>query len=276
MDLYTKTSYALSEELTLRYSTSFSKSTRLFTPDVRLHVFAIYGLVRIADEIVDTYAGVDAAQQLDNLEKETKHAIKMGYSANPLVHAFATTSASFQFDQSLIRAFFTSMRMDLTKRTYTQKEYDTYIYGSAEVIGLMCLALFTHGNAKAYAKLAPAARALGAAYQKVNFLRDFAEDYTQRERVYFPGVSFESFNDDIKDAIVHDIYEQFHIAERDLHQLPKTARTAVETSIVYYKALLTKLEATPASTIKSTRIRIPNHQKMWLALTKRQSLRGNQ
>ena len=153
MDLYTKTSYELSRTLTVRYSTSFSKSSQLFDASIRKHIFAIYGLVRIADEIVDTYQGKDSEALLDALESDTYAAIKVGYSTNPIIHAFADTFRTFDIDKSLIKAFFKSMRTDIAQTTFTQKQYETYIYGSAEVIGLMCLKVFVHGDADEYKHL---------------------------------------------------------------------------------------------------------------------------
>lgn len=264
MDLYTTTSYALSRQLTLRYSTSFSTSSKLFSTDIRQHIFAIYGLVRIADEIVDTYEGVNKATVLSSLESEVHASIETGYSANPIVHAFADTVRKFTIPSAYIKAFFKSMRMDLHKKTFTQKEYETYIYGSAEVIGLMCLKVFTYQDTAQFSVLEPAAKALGAAYQKVNFLRDIASDYSERGRVYFPGVSIGSFNDQAKTKIIKDIQKDFDSAQPALKKLPKNASKAVSLSVAYYTQLLKQLEQASAQTIKSSRVRVPDSVKLKL------------
>lgn len=264
MDLYTQTSYELSRALTLRYSTSFSASTELFDKSIRAHIFAIYGLVRIADEIVDTYDGSDKKKRLDDIESETYAAIQSGYSTNPIVHSFAQTARIFAISDSLIKPFFASMRMDLTPQHYTEKTYKKYIYGSAEVIGLMCLRVFTDGNDKEYDLLAQGAMALGAAYQKVNFLRDIASDFNDRQRVYFPGVSFDSFTDQVKNTIIIDIERDFEKGYASIVNLPPTASRAVELSYNYYYELLKKLKVTPAATLKQQRVRVSNFRKLVL------------
>lgn len=264
MELYTNTSYELSRILTLRYSTSFGSSTKLFTPRIQPHIFAIYGLVRIADEIVDTYSGKDQLKQLNQLEKETYTAIKIGYSTNPIVHAFALTAKKYGITKTLIAPFFASMRMDLKPQRYTKKLYEKYIYGSAEVIGLMCLKVFVEGDREEYSALEAGARALGSAYQKVNFLRDIASDYQERQRVYFPGVSYDSFDETSKQQILEDIKKDFLAARQSVDDLPKTARKAVKLSYSYYFELVKKLEATSAKTIKERRVRVPTMKKLYL------------
>ncbi len=266
MELYTKTSYEISRTLTLRYSTSFGKSTKLFPKTMQPHIFAIYGLVRVADEIVDTYTGDHQEALLDELEQDAYRALKVQYSANPLVHAFAVTAKQFNIDDSLIQPFFRSMRLDLAPRTYTQKLYEEYIYGSAEVIGLMCLKVFVHGDESAYARLSPGASALGAAYQKVNFLCDIASDYYDRGRMYFPEIKFETFDEAQKRAVVADIEADFLAAESSIRDLPKSSRAAVGLSHAYYLELLKKLKATPIETIKKSRIRVPAGKKAALGL----------
>jgi phytoene synthase len=262
MELYTKTSYQLARTLTLNYSTSFGKSSKLFSKDIRNHIYAVYGLVRVADEIVDTYQGKDMAQLLDELEAHTLLSLKTGFSPNPLVHAFAITAQKHGIKKELIQPFFKSMQMDLESRDYTQKEYETYIYGSAEVIGLMCLKVFC--DEKQYTKLEDGARALGSAYQKVNFLRDIKSDYEERGRVYFPGISFDSFNDLQKSAIIADIKKDFKKAQTSITKLPNNSKKAVSLSFSYYSELLKKLENTSADTIKETRIRVSRPKKLQL------------
>lgn len=268
MELYTSTSYQLSRQLTLRYSTSFSKSSELFATRIRPHIFAIYGLVRIADEIVDTYQGKKTATLLDALEQETYAAIQLRYSTNPIVHAFAHTAAKYGINKSIIAPFFESMRMDLKKKRFNQKEYERYIYGSAEVIGLMCLRVFVEGNTHAYKKLEVGAKALGSAYQKVNFLRDMASDFSDRGRVYFPAVTYDAFSDTQKQAIVTDIRHDFETARQYLNQLPKTARKAVRLSYSYYSELLRILDRASVDTIKQRRLRVSAARKAALYIKK--------
>lgn len=266
MELYTRTSYELCERLTLAYSTSFGRSSKLLPTDTRRNIYAIYGLVRIADEIVDTYNGQNKAELLDLLEDDVYGAIKIGYSANPIVHAYANTVRRYEIDTTLITAFFDSMRMDLTKQTYDQSSYEQYIYGSAEVVGLMCLEVFCGGDKTQVAALSTGARSLGSAYQKVNFLRDFASDFHDRGRVYFPGVQFDSFDDTIKQRVIDDINHDFAIAAPAIDQLPIAARRAVALSYVYYRELTNKLAHTPADTIKTTRVRVSGPKKLLLLL----------
>jgi len=268
MELYTKTSYKLARTVTLDYSTSFSKSSQLFSADIRDHIYAIYGLVRVADEIVDTYKGKDMAQILKDLETETLQSLKTGFSPNPLVHAFVTTAKRFNIGSDLIKPFFKSMDMDIESKTYTPKLYADYIYGSAEVIGLMCLKVFCDDE-KQYKKLEPGARALGAAYQKVNFLRDIKADYDERGRVYFPDVTYETFDDHHKEAIVKDIKKDFKKAQVAVAELPANSRQAVALSFAYYSELLNKLEQTSAEKIKAGRIRVNNTKKLQLLVKTR-------
>jgi len=265
MELYTKSAYKLSRDLTRAYSTSFSASIRLFSPDLRYHISAIYGLVRIADEIVDTYTGVDKRQLLDDLERETKAAIKRGYSTNPIVHSFAVTAKQYKITNDLIVAFFKSMRLDLSPKYFTQALYETYIYGSAEVIGLMSLKVFTNDEAL-YKKLEKGAARLGAGYQKVNFLRDINDDANVLGRWYFPNSSYETFTDKTKQSIIKDIEKDFAAGERSALKLPESSRKAVLLSIAYYRALLVKIANTPAETLKLQRIRINNAHKSTLFL----------
>ena len=260
MDLYTATSYKTSKLVTNAYSTSFGLSIRLFEPALRPHIYAIYGLVRISDEIVDTYTGSDQRELLDTLEAETKRAIKSDYSTNPIVHAFAQTARQFKITDTLITPFFKSMRMDLTPQTYDQKKYETYIYGSAEVVGLMCLKLFVTSNEE-YAFFEPAAKRLGAAYQKVNFLRDIAADADDLGRWYFPASSKETFDEKTKAAIIHDIEQDFLAAKSGIDTLPESSRKAVALSYQYYTSLLNKIKLTPPRELLRKRVRLNDAQK---------------
>lgn len=269
MDDYTRAAMQLSARFTHLYSTSFSSASKLFDASIRPHIYAIYGLVRVADEIVDTYKGNDQAALLVDLETETYAALQRGYSSNPLVHAFAVTTRQYGIDEELIGPFFASMRMDLEPRTYDQQAYDLYIYGSAEVIGLMCLKVFVDNNSAQYEQLMSGARRLGAAYQKVNFLRDIAADHNELGRFYFPGLTFESLDDTTKQAIVTDIQDDFTAAKPYVRQLPASARKAVLLSYRYYDALLATLAATPVATIKQQRISVPRTKKLQLLLATR-------
>ncbi len=268
MEFYTETSYKLARQMTLRYSSSFGKSSKLFSKEIRNHIYAIYGLTRVADEIVDTYKGKDAAHLLKELEAHTFQALKTGFSPNPLVHAFATTAKRYQIGRELIRPFFKSMQMDLKPREYNQRLYQTYIFGSAEVIGLMCLKVFCDDKHR-YRQLEAPAKALGSAYQKVNFLRDIKADYEERGRVYFPGIHFDKFNDRQKTIIIKDIKKDFKKAQPAITALPKSARTAVAISYAFYSELLHKLENTPAEKIKAGRVRVGSRKKAGLFITTR-------
>ncbi|MBC7459464.1 squalene/phytoene synthase family protein [Candidatus Saccharibacteria bacterium] len=255
-----KASYKACQLITTSYSTSFGLSITLFDSVLRPHIYAIYGLVRIADEIVDTYTGPDRRQLLDDLEAQTKAAITSGYSTNPIVHSFALTARQYDIGFGLISPFFKSMRMDITPKTFDQKLYDNYIYGSAEVVGLMCLKVFT-ADKKLYESLAGGAGKLGAAYQKVNFLRDIAADAEGLGRWYFPISSYADFDEKTKSLITKDIEEDFAAAKKAIIDLPASSRKAVELSYVYYSQLLKKIKATPAKTLRLKRIRINNVQK---------------
>jgi phytoene synthase len=268
MEQYTATSYSLARLLTLEYSTSFGQSSKLFSDDIRRHIYAIYGLVRVADEVVDTYKGTDALELITELETHTLKSLKTGFSPNPLVHAFVTTAQRYGIGRDLITPFFKSMRMDLTPQTYTQAVYETYIYGSAEVIGLMCLKVFCDDETQ-YAKLESGAKALGSAYQKVNFLRDMKSDFEERGRVYFPEINYAEFNDRQKDLVIKDIKKDFKKAQTAIPKLPDNARTAVAISFAYYSELLAKLERTSADKIKASRVRVSAPKKLQLFVTAR-------
>ena len=263
MEQYTKISYRIARTVTLDYSTSFGQSSKLFSSTIRPHIYAIYGLVRVADETVDTYEGKDRAHVIKELEAHTMQSLKSGFSPNPLVHAFVTTAKRYGIGRELIRPFFKSMRMDLKPRTFTPHLYSVYIYGSAEVIGLMCLKVFCDDPVK-YKQLESQACALGSAYQKVNFLRDIKSDYEERGRTYFPGIQFDTFSDKQKAHIIKDIQKDFAKAKPAIALIPKNARTAVAISFAYYSELLKKLENTPTETIKAGRIRIPAAKKLQL------------
>ncbi len=262
MDLYNTASAATAKLFTEKYSTSFQLASRLFDKTIRPDIYNVYGLVRIADEIVDTYHGKDAKILLDDLETEVYAAIGRGYSVNPIVHAFQITANSSGITQELIKPFFASMRTDLGAVRLNQKQYHDYIYGSAEVVGLMCLKVFVNGDSKRYEQLKPGAQRLGSAYQKVNFLRDFAHDSQVLNRSYFPAVDYKTFNDAAKAKIIKDIEADFAAAEPYVKKLPQNARAAVATSYRYYSELLKALQSASANDIKTNRIRLPNAKKL--------------
>ncbi len=266
MDLYLRTSQASSQLFTNAYSSSFGLASRLFSKQVRVHIYTIYGLTRIADEIVDTYKGPQAREILNQLEAETYQAIKRGYSANPIIHAFQATANQFGITKTLLQPFFQSMRSDLTIKKLDQAEYETYIYGSAEVVGLMCLRVFCSGRDAQYNRLKAGAAKLGSAYQKVNFLRDLHADHAELGRCYFPGVTFKTLDEAAKKTITQDIRADFAEALPAIQKLPAGSKRAVMASYRYYMALLTKLEATPIEIIKKRRIRINNARKVMLLI----------
>jgi phytoene synthase len=271
VDQYTATSYKISKLVTNAYSTSFGLSIRLFESSLRPHVYAVYALVRIADEIVDTHTGTDQRELLDNLENETKRALTSGYSTNPVVHAFTHTARLYEITDALLAPFFKSMRMDLTPQKFDQKKYEDYIFGSAEVVGLMCLKIFTNEK-KQYNSLEKAAKKLGAAYQKVNFLRDIAADADVLGRWYFPISSKEAFDEKAKNTIIKDIENDFAAAKKAIEKLPPSSRKAVTLSYDYYLGLLKKIKQTSAADLMKKRIRINNPRK--LALLVQTSLTG--
>lgn len=247
-------------------------SSRLFGGSIRQHIYAIYGLVRIADEVVDTYTGKDKAERLDDLQQETTRAMADGYSTNPIVHAFALTARKYKIGDALLAPFFASMRTDVAQTTFTTQQYEDYIYGSAEVVGLMCLRVFVDGDDEHFALLREGACALGSAYQKVNFLRDIKADHDALGRVYFPGVSYREFNDEQKTRIIADIERDFSRAEDSMKRLPNNARAAVKASYYYYSALLHELKLLPAHTVLSRRVRVANWRKIALLLRARMGL----
>jgi len=266
MELYTKTSEKISKTLMHSYSTSFGWSTLLFPLSIRQHIYNIYGLVRIADEVVDCYNGKDQLEKLKSLEKETLDSIKTGYSSNPVVHSFAQTYRKFNIDKSFIKAFFQSMEMDTKSINYTDKLYRQYIYGSAEVIGLMCLAVFCDNDKKLFDNLRPGAQALGAAYQKINFLRDLGSDSRNLKRMYFPGVNINNISDADKDKIIKDINKDLILADKAIAKLPQSSYKATYLSRLYYSKLLEKISNKSIDQIINTRYRINNFIKIWLLL----------
>ena len=264
-DQFDSISYECSKLVTQRYSTSFSLGTRLLEDGVRMHIYNIYGFVRFADEIVDTFHGFDKELLLQKFEEDLAHALEHKISLNPILNSFQHSVHENNIQPDLIEAFLKSMRTDLHKQTYqTEKEYKEYIYGSADVVGLMCLQVFVKGDQKVYDKLKSAAMSLGSAFQKVNFLRDLNADFKTLDRTYFPNLNLSNFDELSKMKIIDEIENDFKQALVGIYKLPKNSRLGVYTAYRYYHKLLTKLKNTPSVKIQKTRIRVPNYQKMSL------------
>jgi phytoene synthase len=253
-----------------RYSTSFGLASRLLGAGVRQHVENIYALVRVADEIVDGGAHIDtvqAARALNELEAETGEAVRIGFSSNLVVHAFALTARDVAFGEELTAPFFESMRMDLSQKRHDRASFDTYVYGSAEVVGLMCLRVFLHGEPVTdLPRFEAGARALGAAFQKVNFLRDLAADFETLGRSYFPDVAVDSFDEATKLRLLDDIDADLAVSAAVVPDLPRSSRRAVALAQSLFAELATRLRATPASELVRARVRVPNPVKARLAL----------
>ena len=274
MDLYTKVAEETSAGVIRHYSTSFGLASKLLSPTQRRHISNFYALVRLADEIVDGVAeeaGVsrkDARVLLDELEKDTEQALASGYSTNLIVHAFAHSARQVGVGSDLTKPFFHSMRMDLTTTTHTKKSFEEYVYGSAEVVGLMCLEAFLEGTTPSPSEreiLVVGARALGAAFQKVNFLRDLGADVQALGRSYFPGVSVESLTEETKHALLDDIDRDLAASARALPLLPHGSRRAVSLAHVLFEALGKRIRVTPAAVLQTTRISVPSFSKAMLA-----------
>ena len=265
ISVFHEVSHECSRVTTKRYSTSFSSAIKLLHRDIQGPIYDIYGFVRFADEIVDTFHDQDKASLLADFKSETYASIKRGISLNPILHSFQITVNRYNIDLALIEAFFKSMEFDLEKAHYDANGYAEYIYGSAEVVGLMCLYVFCNGDQAQYEKLRPGAQSLGAAFQKVNFLRDVKADYQQLNRVYFPGVDFNAFTDEMKNSIEEDIQNDFMDAYNAILQLPLKARFGVYLAYKYYLSLFKKIKALKPQRILEERIRINNYHKAWVA-----------
>lgn len=264
MELFNNTALACSKLITERYSTSFTLGIKTLDEKFHLPIYAIYGFVRYADEIVDTFHDFDKKTLLDRFRHDTYQAIEEKISLNPVLHSFQLVVNQFQIERALIDAFLHSMEMDLQKQEYNDAIYEQYIYGSAEVVGLMCLRVFCEGNAVQYDHLCDGACRLGSAFQKVNFLRDLKSDFEDRGRVYFPGVDFSDFTKDAKSLIEADIQADFDAALVSIKQLPRSAQMGVYLAYVYYITLFNKIKNTSAARIQEVRIRVPDSKKMAL------------
>ena len=261
--LFDNVSQDCSRLVTNAYSTSFSLATKMLDTSIRSHIYNIYGFVRFADEIVDSFHDHNKKDLLNSFEADLFLSIKDKISLNPILNSFQLTVNKFEIDHDLIKAFMKSMRLDLEKSNYkTQAEYEEYIYGSADVVGLMCLKVFVKGDRNIYDNLKKPAMALGSAFQKVNFLRDLKDDFQELERNYFPNVDFNNFNESLKLIIINEIETDFETSLNGIMKLPKEARFGVYTAYKYYYKLLDILKRTPSINIQSTRIRVANYQKM--------------
>lgn len=262
--LFDKLSIINSRKVTRAYSTSFSLGIFLLGEEIRDAIYSIYGFVRFADEIVDTFHDFDKKKLLASFERDTYQAIEDKISLNPILNAFQYAVNTYKIDLDLIDSFLTSMKMDLEDRVYEEKDYKKYIYGSAEVVGLMCLKVFCLGDEVQYNMLKEPALRLGAAFQKVNFLRDLQADYHTLGRTYFPNVNFVHFNEMTKREIEAEIDNDFRIALEGIKKLPMNSRLGVYVAYVYYVKLLDKIRNTPPQKVMQVRIRVPNYLKVWL------------
>lgn len=265
MDIFKHTSFKLSKQVTQVYSTSFSLATRMLKKEMRDAIYSVYGFVRFADEIVDTFHEHDKAKLLERFEADFYQAMEDGISLNPILNSFQYTVKKYNIPVEHIDAFIKSMRSDLQTNNYTNGEdIADYIYGSADVVGLMCLRIFVNGNQTQYDALKEPAMKLGSAFQKVNFLRDLKNDTLILGRSYFPEMEFNNINSQVKEALVSQINQEFKFAYEGIKKLPQRSKLAVLLAYYYYKRLLLKLKRTPAERIISERIRISNAQKIIL------------
>lgn len=262
IELYNKFSQSASKDITHIYSTSFTLGIKMLSKNLHNHIYNIYGLVRLADEIVDTFHNQNKKELITKFEEDTFQAVEVGLSTNPIIHAYQLTANKYNISNELLVAFFQSMKMDLYNIEYNTNNYQEYIYGSAEVVGLMCLKVFVEGDEKLYEQLKSGARSLGAAFQKVNFLRDMRSDFEDRSRTYFPGVDFINFSDAEKSKIEEDICTDFKNAEEAIKQLPISSRAGVYLAYKYYVNLFKKIQQAPASAILKQRFRVPDFEKL--------------
>lgn len=263
--LFDQVSFSFSRQVTSTYSTSFSVASRLLAGSIRQDIYNIYGFVRLADEIVDSFQNYHQEALFDDFEFQLYDALNKKISLNPVLNSFQYTYHKYNFQIETVHAFMQSMRLDLHKTVYkTEKEYQDYIYGSADVVGLMCLKVFVKGDVEAYNSLKGQAMKLGSAFQKVNFLRDLKTDYDHLNRSYFPGVNLNALDENSKHKLIEEIESDFKQAFHGIHQLPVEARLGVYTAYVYYHRLLKKLKKTPSVEIKNARIRVANYEKIGL------------
>lgn len=265
--LFDELSFKISKAVTEKYSTSFSLGILSLKPSIRPAIYAIYGYVRLADEIVDSFHDHDKERLLARFSNDTWDAIDEGISLNPILQSFQQTVKKYDIDRSLILQFLHSMEMDLKTITYDSEKYKEYILGSAEVVGLMCLQVFVDGDKEGYEKLKPSAMKLGSAFQKVNFLRDMKDDFQVLGRTYFPCIQMNVFNNEIKQQIEKEIEMEFREALEGIRKLPVSSRFGVYLAYKYYLSLFRKIKNTPAEKVLAGRIRIPNGLKLSMAMS---------
>ncbi|RAR47106.1 phytoene/squalene synthase family protein [Flavobacterium lacus] len=258
-------SYECSRNVTKTYSTSFSTAVKMLSPTIRQDIYNIYGFVRFADEIVDSFHDYNKGKLFDLFETDLENALQDKISLNPILNSFQHTVNQYAIPKDLIDAFMKSMKLDLHKTNYkTPEEYHEYIYGSADVVGLMCLKVFVNGNDAKFDELKESAMRLGSAFQKVNFLRDLKADFEELNRTYFPNTDLNKLDENSKQIIIAEIEADFEAGFEGIRKLPLEAKFGVYTAYVYYKKLLSKLKKTPSFAIKNTRIRVPDYQKVGL------------
>ena len=263
--LYDDVSFKCSKLVTKNYSTSFSLAVKMLAPSIRDAIYSIYGFVRFADEIVDSFHTFDKESLITDFEIEYYKAQKSGISLNPILNSFQQTVAKYNIQDDLVQAFLKSMKLDLIKTSYnSNQEYKDYIYGSADVVGLMCLKVFVNGNEAKYEELKHSAMRLGSAFQKVNFLRDLKADFEDLSRTYFPNTDLTKLDEESKNKIIQEIEADFEAGYQGIVNLPLEAKFGVYTAYIYYKKLLSKLKKTPSAEIKNTRIRVSDYQKYGL------------
>lgn len=263
--IFDKVSYSCSKIVTESYSTSFALATKMLATSIRGDIYNIYGFVRFADEIVDTFHDYNKEELFNKFEADLNEALQNKISLNPILNSFQHTYHKYQIPYDLVTAFMKSMRMDLFKNIYkTEQEYKEYIYGSADVVGLMCLRVFVKGDEKKYIELKDTAMALGSAFQKVNFLRDLKADFEELNRSYFPNTNLMELDEASKSRIVNEIKADFELGYSGIVKLPNEAKFGVYTAYKYYYKLLKKLQNTPPLEIKNARIRVPNYEKLGL------------
>jgi len=263
-ELFDKVALKCSQMTTHAYSTSFSLGIKCLDKSIRKPICAIYGFVRFADEIVDTFHDYDKSKLLEEFKKDTYKAIDQGISLNPILHSFQMTVNEYKIDHKLIDQFLYSMEMDLTEKEHDPESFETYVLGSAEVVGLMCLHVFCTGNKTKYEELKPYAMKLGSAFQKINFLRDLKDDYENMGRTYFPSIEMDEFNDALKAKIEDGIEEDFRMGYEGIKRLPQCAKFGVYLAYVYYYSLFKKIRKTTSSHVMSERIRIANPIKVMI------------
>lgn len=264
---YNKLSYKLSKDITHAYSTSFGWGIKAFSPEYRDPIYAVYGFVRIADEIVDTFHGYDKKKLLNDFRRDTYASIEEGISTNPILNSFAAVVREYNIDIKLVESFLRSMEMDLYENSYERNDYDEYIHGSAEVVGLMCQKVFVGGNQKQYDDLVHPARMLGSAFQKVNFLRDIKSDLSERGRIYLPDVHHNEFIDNVnKQKLEKEIENEFAEALKGIRKLPIGVKIGVYSAYLYYLILFKKIKRLDVKELMKSRVRVSNIQKLVLLL----------